>query len=255
MRNLIHFLGVNIDILDTTELYKRILDMVNLCKTYKHKTHKVMYVNAHCAVVSKKDTEYCKILNSADLLYADGMSIVWAVRLFGNHLPERVTATSFVTEFCKGFARDGVSIYLLGARPGVAEKAAEKLKQSAQELKVVGTHHGYFSQNENQELIDNIIRAKPDILFVGFGVPYQEKWIEKNFECLGVPVIWAIGGLFDFVSGRIKRGPKLLVDNGFEWICRLFAEPTRLWKRYLIGNIQFMWYVLKARFAINSRRE
>lgn len=244
-----YFLDVNIDVLDTEGLYRRIQDMV-YCE---NRSHKVMYVNPHCMVISRRDPEYRRILNSADLVYVDGIGIVWAAKLFGNHLPGRVTATDFMTEFCKGFARDGIDVYLLGARPGVAEKAAGKLKQAAPGLKVVGTHHGYFRQNENGELVSNIIKARPDVLLVGFGVPYQEKWIEENYRRLSVPVVWAVGGLFDFVSGRIKRGPKLLVDNGFEWLCRLFAEPTRLWRRYLIGNIQFAWYVLQGRIGVNGR--
>lgn len=235
----INLLGVNVDVVDTEGLYHRILDF-----TQSGGPHKVAYFNAHCAVISCKDAVYRKILNSADLVYPDGMSIVWAARVFNRHLPHRSTGADFMERFCRRFAARGLKIYLLGARPGVAEEAARRLRRTIPELHVVGTYHGYFAQEETEKILDTIRAAGPDILLVGLGVPYQEKWIEVHYRNLGAPVVWGVGGLFDFLSGRLPRGPRWLLDNGFEWLCRLAVEPTRLWKRYLVGNMQFAWLVL-----------
>jgi len=243
-RNTINFMGVNIDVVATEELYSRIVECA-----VDSKTHKVMYVNADCILIAQKDAAYRKILNRADLVYADGMSIVWGARLLGKYLPGRSTAADFMMQFCREFAEKGLGIYLLGARPGVVEAAGVKLKQAIPELKIVGTRHGYFQHEENEKIIDQINRATPHILLIGLGAPYQEKWIDRNFNRINVPVIWGVGGLFDFLSGRLKRGPQFLLDNGFEWFCRLCVEPSRLWKRYLIGNLLFMWYVLRWKFS------
>ena len=246
-RNIINFMGVNVDVVDTKGLYNRIIDFAQ-----NNKPHKVMYVNAYCMLIAQKDDEYREILNSADLVYADGISIVWGARFLGNCLPCRSTGADFIPGFCQVFAEKGFKIYLLGARPGVAEVAGQKLKQANPTLKIAGAHYGYFSHHENQRIIDEINRATPHILLVGMGVPYQEKWIDKNFSLLNVPVVWSVGGLFDFLSGNLKRGPQWLLDNGFEWLCRLCVEPRRLWKRYLIGNLLFIWYVFHWKFSIKK---
>jgi N-acetylglucosaminyldiphosphoundecaprenol N-acetyl-beta-D-mannosaminyltransferase len=96
--------------------------------------------------------------------------------------------------------------------------------------------------------------AHPDILVLGMGVPFQEKWMSEHAQSLEVPVIWAVGGLFDYLCGRWKRGPRILSDHGFEWVSRLCSEPRRLWKRYLIGNSKFAWYILKGALLDGRRR-
>lgn len=237
-RHIINFMGVNIDAVDTKGLHRKIIEFAQ-----DGKPHRVMYVNADCMLIAQKDDEYRKILNNAHLVYTDGMSIVWGARILGKHLPGRSTAADFMPRFCKDFAKRGFGIYLLGAKSGVAEAAGEKLRRNNPELQILGTCHGYFQHHETARIIGEINRAKPHILLVGLGAPHQEKWIERNSEFIDVPIVWAVGGLFDFMSGRLRRGPQWLLDNGFEWLCRLCAEPRRLWKRYLIGNMLFMWYV------------
>lgn len=235
--------GIKTDNIDSEGLLK---------KTIKYagdgKTRKVMYLNAACSLLALKDRGYRTILNRADLVYADGFSIVLGARLWGTRLPGRMTGADFIADFCRAYAKHGISIYLLGAKDGVAEEAAVKLKEQAPGLKVVGTHHGYFDHFDCDAVIDEINRARPKILLVGFGAPYQEKWIERNADRLDVAVLWGVGGLFDFISGRTRRGPKWLLDNGMEWLCRLAVEPRRLWRRYLIGNTKFVLYLFWYRF-------
>lgn len=243
-RHTIEFMGVKVDVVDTNGLCRRIIEFAR-----DGKPHKVMYVNANCMLIVQKDGRYRKILNSADLVYADGMSIVWGARILGNYLPGRSTSADFIPGFCQIFAEEGFKLYFLGARPGVAEVAGQKLRQANPKLQIAGTRHGYFQHEESEKIIDQINRATPHILLIGLGAPYQEKWIDRNFNRINVPVIWGVGGLFDYLSGRLKRGPQFLLDSGFEWFCRLCVEPRRLWKRYLIGNLLFMWYVLRWKFS------
>jgi len=237
-RRVSDFLGIKIDVLGTEGLFYRLVDFVE-----EGGPRKVMYLNAHCAVIAKKDLRYKRVLNRSDLVYADGMSIVWGARLLGARIPERSTGADFLPNFCEGFAERGYRIYFLGSEPGIAEKAAGKLRERIPNLQIVGTHHGFFTPEEEDRVLEDIARTKPHILIVGMGVPYQEQWIDVQCERLNVPVIWGVGALFDFISGELTRGPQWLVDNGFEWLCRLCVEPGRLWQRYLVGNMKFAWYL------------
>lgn len=242
-RQTIDFLGVQVDVLDTRGLCERVVNFAS-----EDKQRKVMYVNTDCMLLSLKDKAYRQILNSADLVYADGVGVVWGARLWGHRLPGRSTGADFMPDFCEEFARYGLRVYLLGAKEGVAEETAARLLRRIPNLQIIGTHHGYFKRDETGRVIEAINAAQPHILLVGFGGPYQEKWIEENANRLDVPVIWGVGGLFDFISGRTWRGPQWLLDHGFEWLCRLITEPRRLWRRYIIGNAKFVLYLLWYRF-------
>ena len=242
-RNSIKFLGVQVDTVDTQGIFDRVLNFA-----LEDKQRKVVYVNTDCMLLSLKDEVYRNILNSADLVYADGVGVVWGARLWGHRLPRRSTGADFMPLFCQVIAKHGLRLFLLGAREGVAEAAAMRLRQQIPSLIIAGTHHGYFKPQDTENLISMINASKPHILLVGFGAPAQEKWIEEHVSRIHAPVIWGVGGLLDFLSGRTQRGPKWLLDNGFEWLCRLIVEPRRLWRRYLIGNTRFVLYIFWYRF-------
>ncbi len=247
-RQTIDFLGVRVDVLDTGGLRDRILAMARGTGP-----HRVMYVNADCMLIARENSRYRQALNRADLVYADGIGVVWGARLLGHGLPGRNTGADFMPRFCRDFARHGIRLFLLGAREGVAAEAGRRLCAQAPGLQVVGTHHGYFRPGESERIIGEINRARPHILLVGMGAPCQELWIDTNRDRLEVPLLWGVGGLFDFLSGRTRRGPQWLLDHGFEWLCRLLVEPGRLWRRYLIGNVKFVLYVLGQRCAARDR--
>jgi len=248
-RNVIDFLGVKIDVLDTKGLLEQTVVL-----SHAETPQKVMYVNTDCMLLALKNEQYKQALNNADLVYADGIGVVWGARIMGDHLPGRSTGADFMPVFCDTFGRLGLRIYLLGAKPGVAEEAAERLCRRVPELQVVGTHHGYFSPSESDGLIERINKANPHILLVGMGAPRQELWISEHLTKLKTPVVWGVGGLFDFLSGRTRRGPQWLLDNGFEWLCRLLVEPGRLWRRYLVGNTKFVLIVLWRHFFGGKKR-
>jgi N-acetylglucosaminyldiphosphoundecaprenol N-acetyl-beta-D-mannosaminyltransferase len=246
-KNALSFMGVDIKIVNETGLFDRINDFAR-----HDRPHKVMYVNAHCMVISRNDETYRHILNNADLVYADGVSLVWGARLLGRSLPGRLTAADFMPRFFSLFAEKGLRVYMLGAEPGVAEAAAQRLQRDNPWLEIAGTHHGYFQEWEAERIIEGINKTHAQIVMVGMGVPYQEKWIEQHYEQMNASVIWGVGALFDFLSGRLARGPQWLLDSGFEWLCRLLTEPRRLWRRYLLGNVLFMWYVFRWRLSTRN---
>jgi len=213
--------------------------------------YRVMYANIHVLNTAYDDAELRRILNQADLVYCDGAGVRLGARILGRYLPERMTGADWIYDLCLVCQDKGVTLYLLGGEPGVAAEAARILTARYPDLGIVGTHHGHYDHNgpENDAVIAEINALHPDILLVGFGTPLQEKWIDRHFERLQVPVVWAVGALVDFVAGKKPRAPRWMLDHGLEWLYRLKTEPRRLWKRYLVGNPLFLWRVLKQRFG------
>ncbi|HID07961.1 MAG TPA: glycosyltransferase, partial [Armatimonadetes bacterium] len=211
----------------------------------------VMYANVHVLNTAYRDPDLRRILNRAELVYCDGAGVKLGARILGKHLPERMTGADWIHELCQACQETGMTLYLLGGEPGVAAKAAEVLATRYPGLSIVGTHHGHYNHTgpENDVVIAEINALQPDILLVGFGTPLQEKWIDHHFERLDVPVVWAVGALVDFVTGKKPRAPRWMLDHGLEWLYRLWSEPGRLWRRYVVGNPLFLWRVLMQRWG------
>ncbi|UCD30076.1 MAG: WecB/TagA/CpsF family glycosyltransferase, partial [Planctomycetota bacterium] len=180
-----------------------------------------------------------------DLLYADGMSVVWAGRWLGYRIPERLTAADYFETFCRRCAKENVSLYLLGSWDGISQTAANVLAASVPALKITGTHHGYFKEENSTSLVNRINDVCPDILVVGMGSPLQESWVNRHTNEIEAPVIWTVGALFDYFARHEPRAPQWLCRCGGEWIYRLMQNPTQRWKRYLVGNIKFVWRLLQ----------
>lgn len=215
----------------------------------------VFFVNADCLNVSARDDRYHRILGREDaLVFADGIGLKLAGRLSGQEVRDNVNGTDMFPILCSMAAKRGRSLFLLGARPGVAEKVKERMTALHPGLMIAGTHHGYFDKDDPSEVIEQINRSGTDILLVAFGAPAQERWIADHRSRLEVPVAMGVGGLFDFYSGRIPRAPKVVRDMYLEWAWRLLMEPRRMWRRYLIGNFAFMgrvlWWELSGRNAL-----
>jgi len=203
----------------------------------------ITYINAACVNVYFRDPEYAEILRRTDLLYADGQAVVWAARRAGVDLAERVNAGDFFEDFCRACAERQISLFFLGSREGIAERAADELRRKTPGLRIVGTHHGYFSPEEEPRIVKAINAARPDLLIVGMGVSRQEKWWAKVGERLEAPVCWCVGALFEYKAGRRARAPVWMRRLGLEWLFRLILEPRRLWRRYLVGNLVFLYRV------------
>jgi exopolysaccharide biosynthesis polyprenyl glycosylphosphotransferase len=229
-------LGVPVDVLTTPELIARVEQLADDAA----RTHLVCYVNAACLNQAVFDRRYRAILHQADLVYADGMGVVWASNLTDCPLPERITLGDMLPELCRLAVSRGLRLFFLGGRPGVAAQAAQRLVERFPGLAVVGTQHGYFSSRDDERIIEQINQARPHILLVGMGVPKQEKWLWQHRKALRVPLLWGVGAVFEYYAGATPRAPVWLRRLGCEWAFRLAVEPGRLWRRYVFGHAFFI---------------
>jgi len=207
----------------------------------------IFFLNADCLYKAQNDQEYECILNSADLLLSDGIGLRLATWLFGGKMKDNCNGTDFSPKLMECVAQEGYKVFFLGSKEGVAEKAAENVRKKIANIKIVGTHHGFF--NNDEEVIEKINSAGTDILFVAMGVPVQEKWIARNKEKLNPKLCLGVGALFDYLSGNIARAPKFMQVIHLEWLWRIFIEPKRMFKRYIIDGAELFWIVLKQKFA------
>jgi len=217
---------------------------------------RVMYVNAHVLNQSREDPALRAALEEADLVYCDGYGVRLAAKALSAEIPHRMTGADWIWNLAAMCEAQDTSVYLLGCDPGVAAQAGQRLRRAFPGLRVVGTHHGYFEMGSghDERVIEDINACKPDILLVGMGTPKQEIWAQRTVDRLDCRVVWGVGALFDFVSGRVPRAPASLSDNGLEWIFRLAIEPQRMWRRYLVGNPVFLSRVLKQARQTHNRR-
>lgn len=211
----------------------------------------VVTPNAQHIVLVRKNKHFRRIYKAAWLRVPDGVPLLWAAAFLGTPLKGRVNGTDLFERLAEVSATEGLSIYLFGGRPGAASAAANVLIHRHPRLKIVGVYcpcYGFEKNPEELRMINHRIkRASPHLLFVGLGAPKQEEWIFNNLWQLHVPVALGIGGSFELVSGTIRRAPLWMQRLGLEWLFRLGCEPHRLWKRYLIGNIAFVWLVIRQR--------
>mgnify|MGYP002797243660 FL=1 len=210
----------------------------------------LFFLNAHCFNLAQKDREYFDILNSCDYLLNDGIGIKIASKIEKLVLKKNLNGTDFIPEIAEMAAKKGCKIFLLGAKDGIAEEAAVKLKEKFEGLQIAGVHSGYGLDDSVLELINN---SKADILIAGMGVPMQEKWIRENKSKLGSVKLFVGGGaILDFLSQRIRRAPLFMRKFGLEWVFRLCLEPGRLWRRYLVGNFLFFYYILVLKLGFKT---
>lgn len=209
----------------------------------------VVTPNAHHVVMLQRSEPFRGVYRSAWLSVADGMPLVWASRLLGTPLPEKVSGSDLLPAICKALAGSELSVFLLGGKPGAAEQAAIVLQGRYPGLEIAGTDcpsYGFEQDPAEQERITKLIRnSGARILFVGLGAPKQEFWMHDNRNEVGVPVAIGVGGSFDFVAGITRRAPKWMRKAGLEWFYRLAQEPGRLWKRYALTNPAFIGLVLR----------
>ena len=245
-------LGVRVDSLRSVELTEAVDRLV------KSKAHAlVLNVNIHCLNLACENPWLKDLLHSAEIVFADGVGVILAAKALGRPLPERITCADWIWEYSERAEREGHRLYFLGAREGVARAAADRLRQRFPRLKIVGIQEGYFdkrpSSEENRRVVDDINRLRPDVLLVGFGMPIQERWLLDNWGDLHSGVGLAVGGMFDYISGRLARPPRWMQRMGLEWLGRLLIEPRRLWRRYLIGNPTFLLRFLKEWWTPNRQ--
>lgn len=194
----------------------------------KEKPQLIATANAEMIMQAQSDTELCRILNEADMVVPDGAGVLWAGETLGTPFPERVTGADLSVELLKIAGNEGWPVYFLGGAPGVAQKAADTFMKDHGTFSLVGCHDGYFDEVEEKKIIADIKKSGARLLLVGLGVPKQEKWLSRHKEELGPVLAMGIGGVFDVMSGNLKRAPLWMQRNRLEWAYRLYLQPSRI---------------------------
>jgi N-acetylglucosaminyldiphosphoundecaprenol N-acetyl-beta-D-mannosaminyltransferase len=218
----VDMLGVPITRINMEQTLDRVEEFI-----HERSPHLIITSDGTSIVRAQEDAEYHDIVRGADLVTADGRGVVWMARVLGLAVTDRVPGVDMMARLCEVAAQKGYSVYLIGAQPGVAAEAAEVMQTRYPGLKVAGTQHGYFGPEEEPGVVQAIAAAAPDILFVAFGAPRQEKWIRRHQEAIGASVAIGVGGSFDVFAGRVKRAPAWMQRAGLEWLYRALREPKR----------------------------
>jgi N-acetylglucosaminyldiphosphoundecaprenol N-acetyl-beta-D-mannosaminyltransferase len=221
--------------------------------------HQIVTVNTDFVRLADRNPAYRSLLNGADLAVADGMPLVWLSRLAGNPLSERVAGIELVDSCCRLAAREGIPLFLLGAGPGVAPAAAHALTARHPGLRVVGTFTPAFgpaTAEGDAEMVAKIREAGRCVLLVAFGAPRQDLFIRSHLQQLDVPIAMGVGCALDIFSGAVRRAPAWMQASGLEWLWRMAQEPRRLWRRYLLQDVPFLFRLgartLRARAAVSA---
>jgi exopolysaccharide biosynthesis WecB/TagA/CpsF family protein len=202
-----------------------------------------MTINLDFLSLAQRDAQFRQTINRADLAVADGMPLVWAARLKDQPLAERITGVDLVNESCRLAAQTGQGVFLLGAAPGVADAAAQRLEARYPGLRVVGVHSPPFrplTPTEDEAIVRTIRAAAPGLLFVAFGAPRQDLWIRAHLDALNVRVAMGVGCVLDLLAGKATRAPDWMQKAGLEWSYRLIQEPRRLWRRYILDDMPML---------------
>jgi N-acetylglucosaminyldiphosphoundecaprenol N-acetyl-beta-D-mannosaminyltransferase len=218
--------------------------------------HQIVTVNLDFLWIAQSDEEYRELINTADLAIADGVPLLWISRLAGAPLPERVNGTDLLFKLAIQSQSRGYRLFLLGDEEGVAAEAATVLRRLFPDMVPASTYSppmGEWNEEVEERIIEAVREAKPDVLFVGLGAPRQDKWIRKNLERLRVPVCVGVGGSIGLVAGRTERAPHWWRKNGLEWLHRLYKEPRRLSRRYLLHDAPLLTWL--AFWAVRERIE
>lgn len=228
-----------------TDLFDREL------KSIPDKKLLISTINAYCYILAQTDKFYSEALCKSDILLPDGVSIIWAKQfLTGIKLSKIAGADLFYHEMNR-LNDIGGSCFFLGSTQNTLDLIRKHAEQEFPKIKIHTYSPPYkpeFSSDDNKKMLEAINGVNPDVLFIGLTAPKQEKWAYQHFNELNVGHICCIGAVFDFYAGTINRSPKWLINLGLEWFYRLLKEPRRLWRRYLKGNSEFIWLVLKEKF-------
>lgn len=220
----VNILGVHIDKINIDRASDKIIDMIS--EDSKH--NYVFTPNSEILMQAYRSDEFKNILNSASILTADGIGVIYASKIVKNPIDERCAGFDVACSLMKKMGERGYSLYLFGSKPGVAETAKETILNGFPGINVVGLSDGYFDKDKEKEIIADINDKKPNVLFVCLGAPKQEKWIYEHINDLDVNVSLGIGGTLDVLAGTAQRAPQFYIDHNIEWLYRLIKNPSRI---------------------------
>ena len=221
----VQILGIPIDRLTMDQTIDRLEQFIA-----EGTPHQVVTADSSGIVLAQSDPHFFQILQTADLVTADSVGVIWAAKRQGEPIPERVSGVDIFARLCQKSAEKGYRLFFLGSAPGVAETAAERCCLQSPGCNVVGTRHGYFPEESDEVVAQEIAATKPDVLFVAMGMPRQEKFIYKTRDIIRAPVAIGVGGTLDVFSGRVKRARRMVQKLKLEWLWRTLQNPKKMSK-------------------------
>lgn len=240
----IDLMGVPVDALTMAETVARVAEIIEEGTPRQH-----MAVNAGKVVKMLKDVELREVVLNSDLLNADGAAIVYASRILGTPLPERVTGIDLMEHVVRMAAEKGYKPYFLGAKRAIVERVVEIYRERYPSLEIAGFRDGYFTAEEEQRVAETVRDSGAHILFVAMSSPKKETFLGRHMQTMNVPFCMGVGGSFDVVAGKVQRAPAWMRENGLEWAYRLKQEPRRMLRRNAIESPKFVALVLRARLG------
>jgi len=240
-RKRVRILGIRVDDVTTSETLALMERFIA-----EGTPHQIVTLNPEFIMEAQRNPAFRVVLEEASLAIPDGYGVLWAARILGQPLRERVAGSDLLPLVAHLSAKKGYRLFLLGAAPGVAAKAAQILQEQNPGLQIAGTYAGSPAPEEEERIIQRVVKVRPDFLFVAYGAPHQDLWIHRNLAQLGVPVCMGVGGAFDFIAGIVPRAPLWMRRRGLEWLYRLWRQPWR-WRR-MLALPHFAYRVLWDRF-------
>ncbi len=231
MRNKVRILGIDVDNIDVNEAGQITKELIE----NSNKTCKVIVApNTEFIMMAQKDEEFYNILRGADLATPDSVGVMIGSKLQKKPLKQRIPGQMYFRKVLEVGEKEGWTFYLLGGKDDVPALAAENVKKIYPNLKIVGYHEGFFDKDSEEDVIEEINKLQPNVLFVAMGAPIQEKWIAKHKDKLKVDVAAGQGGTFDYEAGKIKRAPVIFQKLGIEWFWRLILQPSRIFRMIVL---------------------
>jgi N-acetylglucosaminyldiphosphoundecaprenol N-acetyl-beta-D-mannosaminyltransferase len=241
MTERITLMGCQIDNLSMEDTLGRIEGFIRTGKPHQH-----VVVNVDKLVKASRDPELRQIINDCALINVDGMPVVWASRLLGKPLKERVAGVDLFEALMRRAGEKGWRVFLLGAREEVVSKVAETYQRKYPRLVLAGYRNGYWKgEQEERKVVEQIRASQADLLFVAISSPMKEQFLGRYQAEMKIPFAMGVGGTFDVAIGRVKRAPRWMQKSGLEWFYRFLQEPRRMFRRYFIEDIAFIWLLIK----------
>lgn len=207
----------------------------------------IAHANVHTLNLTVEDPSFGEVLRAADMVLNDGKGVMLGARLLGTRFPVDLNGNFFTPLVISRAAERDWPVFLLGAKPGVADRLAEGLREKHPGISIVGTHHGHFARDEEPDVVVQVRAAGTGLLLVGMGNPHQERFLHRRLSESGARLGIGVGAYFDFQTGTVPRSPAWMNRMGLEWVHRLALEPKRMWRRYLVGNPAFISRVIRQR--------
>jgi N-acetylglucosaminyldiphosphoundecaprenol N-acetyl-beta-D-mannosaminyltransferase len=240
MSGRITLMGCQVDNLSMEDTLARIEEFIRSGRPHQH-----VVVNVDKLVKASRDPELRRIINDCALINADGMPVVWASRLLGKPLKERVAGIDLFEALMRRAGERGWRVFLLGAREEVVRAVSDTYQRKYPQLAIAGYRNGYWSEQEEAAVVEQIQSSRAELLFVAISSPKKEQFLGRYQAAMQIPFAMGVGGTFDVAIGKVKRAPLWMQRGGLEWFYRFLQEPRRMFRRYFIDDLAFVWLLIK----------